>query len=73
MAKNQKKKLEDFRTFFEGTSCAEMMRKMMAGKAEGQRFSCAEMMPEMIQRCCGAKQKKERNSKETKETHPPNV
>jgi hypothetical protein len=73
MAKNQKKTLEDFRTFFEGTPCAEIMRKMMEGKAEGQRFSCAEMMPQMIQRCCGAKEKKEASSKETKEAQPPNM
>jgi len=73
MAKNQKKTLEDFRTFFEGTPCAEIMRKMMEGKAEGQRFSCAEMMPQMIQRCCGAKEKKEANSKETKEAQQHNM
>jgi hypothetical protein len=68
MAEEQKKTFEDFRAFFEGTPCAEMMRKMMEGKKEGQRFSCAEIMPQMIQRFCQAKEKKEASSKETKET-----
>jgi hypothetical protein len=45
-----------------------MMRKMMEGKKEGQGFSCAEIMPQMIQRFCWAKEKKEASSKETKET-----
>jgi hypothetical protein len=71
MAEEQKKTLEDFRTFFEGTPCAEMMRKMMEGKKEGQRFSCVEMMPQMTQWFCGAKEKKEASSKETKEAQPP--
>jgi len=66
MAEEQKKTLEDFRAFFEGTPCAEMMRKMMEGKKEGQRCSCVEMMPYMAQWFCGAKEKKEASSKETK-------
>ena len=66
MAKEQKKTLVDFRTFCEGTPCAEMMGKMMDGKEEGQRFSCAEMLTQMMQRCCGAKEKKEASPKETK-------
>jgi hypothetical protein len=71
MAEEQKKTLEDFRKIFEGTPCAEMMRKMTEGKKEGQRFSCAEIMPQIIQWFCGAKEKKEASSKETKEAHPP--
>ena len=71
MAEEQKKTPKDFRTFFEGTPCAEMMRKMMEGKKEGQRFSCVEMMPQMIQWFCGAKEKKDASSKETKEAQPP--
>jgi hypothetical protein len=58
MAEEQKKTLEDFRAFFEGTPCAEMMRKMMEGKKEDQGFSCAEIMPQMIQKCCRGKEKK---------------
>ena len=71
MAEEQKKTLEEFRAFFEGTPCADMMRKMMEGKKEGQRFSCAEIMPQMIQRFCRAKEKKEATSQEPKETQPP--
>jgi hypothetical protein len=52
MAKQGKNAMEDFSKMFEGTPCAEMMRRMMEGKAEGQRFSCAEMMTQMIQMCC---------------------
>ena len=73
MAKQGKTVMEDFPKMFEGTPCAEMMRRMMEGKPEGQRFSCTEMMAQMIQRCCGAKGEKEANSKETKETHPSTV
>ena len=68
MAEERKKTLEDFRAFFEGTPCGEMMRKMMEGKKEGQGFSCGEIMPQMIQRFCPAKEKKEATSKETKAT-----
>ena len=71
MAEEQSKMLKDFCAFFEGTPCAEMMRKMTEGKKDGQRFSCAEIMPQMIQRFCGAKDKKEASSKETKEAQPP--
>ena len=72
MAEEQKKTPEDFRAFFEGTPCAEMMRKMMEGKEEGQRFSCMEMMPQMIRKFCGAKEKREANSRETKDAQQPN-
>ena len=71
MAEEQKKTLEDFRAFFEGTPCAEMMRKMMEGKKEDQRFSCTEIMPQMIQTFCRGKEKKEASSQETKETQSP--
>jgi hypothetical protein len=68
MAEEQKKTLEDFRAFFEETPCADMMQKMMEGGKKGQGFSCAEIMPQMIQRCCRAKEKKEASSQEPKET-----
>jgi len=58
MAEEQKKTLEDFRAFFEGTPCAEMMKEMMEGKKEGQGFSCAEIVPQMIQRFCRGTEKK---------------
>ncbi len=70
MAEEKKKTLEDFRAFFEGTPCADMMRKLMEGKKEGQHFNCADLMPKMIQRCCGAKEKKEASPPEPKENQP---
>ena len=51
MAEEQKQPQENFRAFFEGTPCAEMMRKMMEGKKEGQAFVCAEMMSKMMPLC----------------------
>jgi hypothetical protein len=51
MADEQKKFQENFRAFLEGTPCAEMMRKMMEGKKEGQAFDCAEMMSKMMPLC----------------------
>jgi hypothetical protein len=48
MAEEQKKTQKDFRAFFEGTPCADMMKKMMEGKMEGQTFNCAEMMSRMM-------------------------
>lgn len=50
MAEDQKKTQKDFRAFFEGTPCADMVRKMMAGKKEGQTFNCAEMMAKMMEK-----------------------
>jgi len=56
MAEDQKKTQKDFRAFFEGTPCADMVRKMMEGKKEGQTFNCAEMMSKMMEKfgkkCC---------------------
>jgi len=71
MVENQQNTPTEFPSFFEGTPFADMMRKMMEGKKEGQRFSCVEMMPQMIQWFCGAKEKKEASSKETKGAQPP--
>ena len=41
MAEEQKQPQENFRAFFEGTPCADMMREMMEGKKEGQVFDCS--------------------------------
>ena len=71
MTEQQRNTLEDFGTFFEGTPCAEMMQKMMEGKEKGKRCSCMEMIPQMIQRFWGAKEKKDASSKETKGAQPP--
>jgi len=51
MAEEQKQPQENFRAFFEGTPCADMMRKMMEGKKAGQAFDCAEMMSKMMPLC----------------------
>jgi hypothetical protein len=51
MAEEQKQPQENFRAFFEGTPCADLMKKMMEGKKEGQAFDCAEMMSKMMPLC----------------------
>ena len=46
-----------------GSLCAEMMKKVTEKQGDGCRFSCAEMMGEMMKGCCaGGKEE----SKETK-------
>jgi hypothetical protein len=51
MAEEQRQPQENFRAFFEGTPCADMMQRMMEGKKEGQAFDCAEMMSKMMPLC----------------------
>ena len=51
MAEEQKQPQENFRAFFEGTPCADMMRKRMEGKKEGQAFDCAGIMSKMMPLC----------------------
>jgi hypothetical protein len=51
MAEEQRRPQENFRAFFEGTPCADMMQKMMEGKKEGPAFDCAEMMSKMMPLC----------------------
>jgi len=51
MAENQKETGKEFHSFFEGTPCGEMMRKMMERRKDGRSFPCAEMMPKMIALC----------------------
>jgi len=73
MAEDQKKTPKDFRAFFEGTPCAEMMRKMMEGKKEGQTFNCAEMMSKMMEKFgkkCGPQEKPDQTGKESSSTKP---
>jgi len=59
MAKDQKNTQKEFQSCCEGTPFADMMRKMMEAKKSGSPFNCAEMMSQMMQKCCGAKEKKE--------------
>jgi hypothetical protein len=68
MAEEQKQPPKDFRAFFEGTPCADMMRKMMDGKKEGQTFNCAEMMSKMTPLCRKFMGKEEEPGGKKKET-----
>ena len=59
MAEEQKKTRGGFLSYCEGTPCEEMMRKMLEARKSGQPFPCAERMSQMMQICCGTKEKKE--------------
>ena len=72
MAEDQKNTPKEFRSFFEGTPLEDMMRKMMEAKKAGHPFHCAEMMSQMMQMCCSAREKKERPTQEAKENLGPN-
>ena len=72
MAEDQKHAGKKFQNFCEGTDFADMMRKMMEAKQSGSSFNCAEMMSKMKQMCCGAGEKKEGTTQETKENPVPN-
>ena len=51
MAERQDQFRKDFRAFFEGTPCGEMMRQLMEGKKDGHSFDCTEMMSKMMPLC----------------------
>ena len=68
MAEEQKKTQEGFQNFCGGMPCGDMMQKMLEAKKSGQPFNCAEMMSQMMQKCCGYRENKE----ETKENPVPN-
>jgi hypothetical protein len=72
MAENQKNAQKEFKSCCEGIPFAEMMRKMMEAKQSGSSFNCAEMMSKMKPMCCGAGEKKEGTTQETKENPAPN-
>ena len=67
MAEDQKKTQKEFQSCCEGMPFGDMMRKMMEAKKSGSPFDCAEMMSQMMQKCCGAAEKKEGSTQETKE------
>ena len=67
MAEDQKNTGKKFQNFCGGIDFADMMRKMMEAKKSGSPFNCAEMMSQMMQKCCGAKEKKEGPPQESKE------
>ena len=68
MAEDQKNAQKEFKSFCEGVPFADMMRKMMDAKKSGTPFNCAEMMSQMMQKCCDYRKKKE----EAKENPVPN-
>jgi len=72
MAEEQKNTQKEFQSFCEGMPFADIMRKMMEAKKGGHPFNCAEMMSQMMQMCCGAREKKEGPTQETKENPIPN-
>ena len=73
MAEDRKEAQKDFRAFFQGTPCADMMKKMMAGKKEGQTFDCAEMMAKMMEKIgktCGHEERPDQSKKESSSAEP---
>jgi hypothetical protein len=68
MIEDLKRTEEGFPSFCGGMPCGDRMRKMLEAKKSGQFFNCAEMMSQMMQKCCGSWEKKE----ETKENPVPN-
>ena len=72
MAEEARKAQEEFKSCCEGMPFADMMRKMMEDKKSGSPFNCAEMMSQMMQKCCGAGKKKEEPTQASKENPVPN-
>jgi len=72
MAEDQKNTQKGFQYCCEGMPFADMMRKMMAAKKTGRPFNCAEMMSQMMQMWCGAREKKEKPTQKTNENPAPN-
>ncbi len=73
MAEDQKKAQKDFRAFFEGAPCADMMKKMMEVKKEGQTFDCAEMMSKMMAKFgkkCGPEEAPDQSGKKSSSAEP---
>ena len=73
MAEDRKETQKDFRAFFEGTPCADMMKKMMAGKKGGQTFNCAEMMSRMMEKFSkesGPEEAADQSGKESSPSEP---
>ncbi len=69
MSEEQKKIHEGFQRFCGGMPCGEMMQKMLKAEKTDPPFNCAEMMSQMMQGCCGKKEKKE-ESKENPVYNP---
>lgn len=71
MAEDQKNSPKGFQKFCEGMDFAEIMRKMMEAKKAGHPFTCAGMISQMMQMCCGGQKTKEGSTPETKENPAP--
>jgi hypothetical protein len=72
MAEDQKNTQKEFKSFCQGIPFADMMRKMRDAKKSDSPFNCAEMISQMIQMCCAAREKKEEPAPATKENPVPN-
>jgi len=70
MAEDQKNTQKEFQGCCGEMPFGDMMRKMMEAKKAGQLFNCAEMKSQMMQVCCGTREKKE-PTQETKENPAP--
>jgi aspartokinase-like uncharacterized kinase len=68
---DQENTQKEFQGCCEGMPFADMMRKMTEAKKTGDLFNCAEMMSQMMQMCCGARERKEKSTKETKKNSVP--
>jgi hypothetical protein len=62
---------KEFQGCCEGMPFTDMMRKMMETKKTGHHFNCAEVMSQMMQMCCGARERKEKTTEETKKNSAP--
>jgi hypothetical protein len=67
MAEDQKNTQKEFQPCCEGMPFADMMRKMMEAKKSGSSFKCTEMISQMMQMCCGTREKKEEPTPGSKE------
>ena len=72
MAEEQKNTQKEFKSCCEGMPFADLMRKIMEAKKSGSPFNCAEMMSQMMQMCCGSREKKEGPTQGSKENPVPN-
>jgi len=71
MAEDQKNAQKEFQCCCGGMPFGDMMRKIMEAKRSGSPFDCAERMSQMMQKYCGAGEKKEGPTQEFKENSVP--
>jgi CTP synthase (UTP-ammonia lyase) len=68
---DQENTQKEFRGCCEGMPFADMMRKMTEAKKTGHPVNCAEMMSQMMQMCCEARESKEKPTQETEKSSVP--